>query len=411
MASNKYSFRKILVTAVWIMLGAGNVVLLVAAITKKNTDPIAGVEIKIMGVRNNYFVDRKDVVKIIEKVNAGKLDKAIASSLNLGTMERALQKDQWIKRAEMFFDNNNVLQVKIIEREPVARIFTSTGSSFYIDSSLKRLPLSDKFSARLPVFTSFPTDVLVLTKADSLLLKSVKVMSEFIGNNPFWMAQIEQVDITPSRTFELIPKLGNQVIRFGGADNYESKFNKLLAFYKQVQTRTGWTRYSIVDVQFKNQVVAVKRDAKGIKMDSLRAIQIMKDIIADAQKKTNDSANIQLVQPEDNNSKINQSPVIDDVPDENTSGNGVSINVDSVSNRVATTTKAAVSDPLPVKAKPSAVNSKPSIINSKATQKKSDAFAKKLVNKKQQAKPPVKKAEIQEEQQQPKAVMPPKSDY
>ena len=58
-----------------------------------------------------------------------------------------------------------------------------------------------------------------------------------LRHDPFWMAQIDQVDITPTDTFELIPKLGNQVIRFGNADNYEEKFNKLLAFYKQVQTK------------------------------------------------------------------------------------------------------------------------------------------------------------------------------
>ena len=72
------------------------------------------------------------------------------------------KKTQWIKKAELFFDNNNVLEVRITEREPIARIFTTSGSSFYIDSSLARLPLSDKFSPRLPVFTDFPTDVIVI---------------------------------------------------------------------------------------------------------------------------------------------------------------------------------------------------------------------------------------------------------
>jgi cell division protein FtsQ len=55
---------------------------------------------------------------------------------------------------QLFFDNNEVLQVVIDEREPIARIFTVAGNSYYIDSSLERLPLSDKMSARLPVFTN-----------------------------------------------------------------------------------------------------------------------------------------------------------------------------------------------------------------------------------------------------------------
>ena len=53
------------------------------------------------------------------------------------------------------------------EREPVARVFTVAGSTFYIDDELTQLPLSEKFSARLPVFTNFPSDNKVLAKADS----------------------------------------------------------------------------------------------------------------------------------------------------------------------------------------------------------------------------------------------------
>src|SRR5665647_1866073 len=250
--TGKYKFKKILVAMVWILLGSGTIVLLVAAISRRNNESCVRIEVEISGVQNNFFIAKKDVISILEKTNKGRLEKKPLRSLDLSAMETELQKSSWIKNAELFFDNNDVLEVKITEREPIARVFTTSGMSFYLDSSLARLPLSDKFSARLPVFTNFPTDVIVLSKEDSILLNEIKSLSEFIGNDPFWMAQIDQIDITPERTFELVPKLGNQVIRFGNGDNYEEKFNKLFAFYKQVQTRTGWNRYSIIDVQYKN---------------------------------------------------------------------------------------------------------------------------------------------------------------
>ncbi|HSN09278.1 MAG TPA: hypothetical protein VLS85_09570, partial [Hanamia sp.] len=293
-ANKKYKLKKILSVSVWIILASGVVVLLVAAITKKNTERITGVDIKISGIQNNYFIDKKEVLKILEKVNGKKLDKSTISSLDLTAMENQLAKNNWIKKAELFFDNNKVLQVKVTEREPIARIFTVSGASFYIDSSLNRLPLSDKFSARLPVFTSFPTEVRILKSSDSLLLDQVKILSEYITAHPFWMAQIDQIDISPEGHFDLIPKLGNQLIRFGDASNYEQKFNKLLAFYKKVETKVGWNKYSILDIQYKNQVIGVVRDAAEIKSDSLRAIEIMKEIISEAEKNTNDSTKIQL---------------------------------------------------------------------------------------------------------------------
>ena len=313
--SNKYTIKKILVAMVWVLLGTGTVVLLVAAIEQRNNEKCLRIEIEITGVQNNFFIDKKDVMSILENTNKGHLENKPLHAIDMALMETQLQKSHWIKRAELFFDNNNVLVVKITEREPIARIFTTSGLSFYLDSSLARLPLSDKFSARLPVFTNFPTDVIVLTKPDSVLLKNIRTLGQYIGSSPFWMAQIDQVDISPEREFDLIPKLGNQVIHFGDAENYYDKFNKLLCFYRQVLSKIGWSRYSSIDVQFKGQVVGVRRGADEIKMDSIRSIQIMKTMIAEAQRQTNDSTHVQLEQPEDDNN-INVSKERDNAPDE-----------------------------------------------------------------------------------------------
>ncbi len=84
-----------------------------------------------------------------------------------------LEHNTWINEAELYFDNKDVLHVTVTEKEPVARIFTATGNSFYIDSIGRKMPLSDKLSARVPVFTGFP-EKKVLSAADSVLLNEVR---------------------------------------------------------------------------------------------------------------------------------------------------------------------------------------------------------------------------------------------
>ena len=399
--AKKRTIRKIMIASVWLLLGAGVIVLLVAAMSKKGTQSVARMEISITGVQNHYFIDKRDVKNILEKVNKKPLDHAVINSLDLVSMERELQKEKWIKNAEIFIDNNNVLQVKVLEREPVARIFTTTGASFYLDSSLMRLPLSKKFSARLPVFTNFPTDVIILTKADSALLRDIKVLGEFIEKDEFWMAQIDQVDITPDNTFELIPKVGNQVIRFGDMQNYKEKFNNLLAFYKNVQVKAGWNKYSILDVQYKNQVVAVQRDAREIKADSVRAIQIMKNIIAEAQKKTNDTSIIQL-KHENDDININESRVREEIPEQNDVPEKASVNPPDVNNVSSVpelvTEGKIVADPAPATRQNEAVT----------TPAKKPVVT--VIPKKQGAKDPLKagKKEVKPKEK-PKALMPPKA--
>lgn len=398
MAGNKtYKLKKILSVSVWLILASGVVVLLVAAMSKKNVEHINGIDIKISGIQNNYFIDKSEVLKILEKVNGKKLAKSTISSLDLTAMENQLAKSEWIRKAELFFDNNKVLQVKISEREPIARLFSVSGSSFYIDSSLNRLPLSDKFSARLPVFTSFPTDVKILKKRDSALLKEVKILSEYINAHPFWMAQIDQIDISSDNHFDLIPKLGNQVIRFGDADNYEQKFNKLLAFYKQVETKVGWNKYAVLDLQYKNQVVGVVRDAAEIKSDSLRAVEIMKAIISEAEKSSNDSTKIQLPQPLDDNEKIIESPVLD-----NSSHESNNENINTPEKKVGTVTPIHDHEK-PFLKKQISKENKTVIRHPSSNEKPHPAPTQKTVERKQ------KQKEV--EKRVPKAVMPAKSDY
>jgi cell division protein FtsQ len=295
----------------WILVGMGTVMLLVAAINKKKSECCAAVDIHISGVQNNFFIDKNDINNILRNYSDTRLKGRPVSDFRLSAMENALQKNSWIRRAELYFDNNNVLVVNITEREPVARIFCSDGSSFYIDTARLRLPLSDKFSARVPVFTNFPTTNIVLSKEDSNLLSGIRTLGEYIANDPFWMAQIEQVDITPARTFEMIPKIGQQVILFGDGDNCVDKFKNLLLFYRQVESKTGWNKYSKINVQYSGQVIAEKRGEQEIKMDSLRTIQLMKLLVADALKQASDTLHtIQLVQPPEENNIPN--PLIED---------------------------------------------------------------------------------------------------
>lgn len=312
----KYHFYKILAHAFWLLIAAGTVTLLVAAITKKKNDKCSGIHIQISGVKSHYFIDKEDVINLLQSKNKGNIEHCALRDIDLAAMEKILQKNKWIQKAELFFDNNNILQVKIAEREPVARIFTTSGASFYIDSSILRLPLSEKFSPRLPVFTSFPTDVKILTRKDSGLLKQIRDIGEIINGDAFWMAQIEQIDITPEREFEIIPKIGRQLILFGDGSMYKEKFHNLLVYYKQVAPSVGWNTYAAINLKYKGQVVGVRRDAKEIKADSLRTIQIMKSIIANAQKSMNDTTAIQLVQPAESSNIINIPRSTEVIPEE-----------------------------------------------------------------------------------------------
>ena len=289
MSQQKLNIKKVLTAVLWVFIGAGGIVLLVAAVRSNNVKACKGIDIEITGVSNNFFIDKEDVLLIVKNFAGGEIEGRPISSFNLGAIEANLEKDVWIKNAELFFDNNQFLRVSIDEREPVARVFSLSGKSFYIDSSVRVLPLSEKFSARLPVFTGFAHNPDFISRADSNLLVDIMKLSMLLQADSFLMAMIEQVDITPQRNFEMLPKIGNQLIVFGDAADAAEKFNKLRLFYRSVMTKAGWNKYSVINLQYKQQVVAKIRDAEDKTSDSLRALQIMQVIAERSARQASDS--------------------------------------------------------------------------------------------------------------------------
>jgi cell division protein FtsQ len=266
-------WKQRIISSLWWLLGLCLCGLLTAGMQYKKHLPCSDIKVNIERVKGHVFIDEKDITQILKK-NGAAIGKPV-SNIHLQQLENILKQQPWIYNAELFFDNNQSLNVRIEEREPLARIFTLQGSSFYIDSSGTQLPLSNDYSARIPMFTAFTSTKKKLSKPDSLLMNDVKKIATIIKQDSFWNAQVSQVNITPGKTFEIIPVLGNQVIKLGNADNLQSKFDRLTAFYKQVWAKEGFEKYETISVEFNGQIVAVRRGAAKSAVDSGQTQQLI----------------------------------------------------------------------------------------------------------------------------------------
>lgn len=283
----KYNWKKIIVRTLWLIAGIGTIVLFGAAMQTKNHKNCEDVKIEIRGAAKHMFIDEKDVKDML--VSTGFVTGKPIASLDLRFMETIVEKNPWVRNAEMFLDNNRVLQVMIDERQPVARVFAMDGNSFYLDSNALRLPLSEKLSARVPVFTGFPSSKAILAKPDSALLFNVVKLGRYIMADSFWMAQVAQVDITPQSTFEMIPVIGNHLVVLGDAEDIDKKFHRLYTFYQQAWLENGMETYEKLDVQYDKQIVAVRKGATKAWIDSARAREAIKSLLDKAKAGLADS--------------------------------------------------------------------------------------------------------------------------
>lgn len=269
----KRPIYRILFFAAWIAVLGGIATLVIAANRKSGMHKCKGVEVSINENGETVSVKKEDVLKIIERTAHGPVMNKPFGDLNLGSMEKALKANPWIRDAELYLDTRDVLHVSVWEREPFARVFTTAGASFYIDSSGYQLPLLENYTTKLPVVTGFTT-AKKWNKKDSLTVEGLKDIILAINKDSFWTAQVGQIDITPEHKFDLVPLIGSHVIKIGYAENVEDKLHNLLLFYKKVLPKAGLAKYSALDAQFDGQIVAVRKGPTS----AVDSIQLQKNI-------------------------------------------------------------------------------------------------------------------------------------
>jgi cell division protein FtsQ len=293
----RINIRKVLSTMIWGCISAGALVLLVAAIRYRNNNTCKGYVISLTGTS----IPRKEILALLTPAGAPRIQDRPVQSFDLRRLEMTLDRNIWVQKSRLFFDNNNVLHIEVTERTPVTRIFTVDGNSFYLDSNGVQLPILTQLPVRLPVFTGYPAH----RQADSLLVTGVRRISAFLREDSSWMTQIEQVSITADRTFELEREVGPRV-SFGDGNDIAAKFHRLLLFDQQVLSRVGLERYDRIDVSYFGLVVAVRKGSDQRRFDSLQGLNNIRQLIRSAQQLQPDTARQQSMRPLETNSLTEQ---------------------------------------------------------------------------------------------------------
>jgi cell division protein FtsQ len=137
----------------------------------------------------------------------------------------------------------------------------------YLDEVGQPIPLAMHRTVKVPVFTGLPDQSAGKVK-DSLFYLRIRDMAQQIVLDSFWSAQAAQFDRLPDGSWEMIPVIGNHVIRLQDGEDFQLQLKKLMLFYKQVLVKTGFDRYRVIDLRFNNQVVA--SHGAATRVDSIR---------------------------------------------------------------------------------------------------------------------------------------------
>jgi cell division protein FtsQ len=252
-----------------LVLGAAGALLALGFVERSTGHaPITELKVSVRGGEGIHFIDEKGVRHAIVETSLPVLG-APAREVDLAGIEQRLKAIPCVADAEVYHDLAGTLHVKVRQREPVLRVINADGSTFYIDADGWTMPMSEAYTARVPVATGWLQEPgiaggMIHVHGDDSLMRlhrsdELHRLALFLRADPLWSCLIDQVVVAADGQFELVPTIGGQRILLGHGDALEQRFAKLKLFYQHGIPKSDWRRYARIDLRFNDQIVCTKR--------------------------------------------------------------------------------------------------------------------------------------------------------
>jgi len=238
---------KKLLNALQILLLASALIGLYAFTNERNNKRIIeGIELEFTE-KDNLYTNYAAVNKLLILKNKGLL-KQPKEKVALSTIERWLNEDPMLQNATVYITVDGALRALLTQRTPAARVVTD--SVFYLDEQGEVMPLSEFYSARVPMITGN------LSKKS---LEDCHKIVAFIAQDVFLTKNIVGIEVQSEKHYTLKCRMEDFDVVWGDAQELQEKTSKLKAFYNKAINDHSLANYKLVDVRFKNQVVSTKK--------------------------------------------------------------------------------------------------------------------------------------------------------
>jgi cell division protein FtsQ len=230
-----------------LVLMFGVIGFLLAFTAKRNEDRMLTKSVVEFMGDDNLFITNESVNKLLieNKTDARTIRK---DKVDLNRLESQLNRHEMIEKSEVFVTIDGVLKARVKQKTPIARVLDENGS-FYIDYEGNTMPLSEQYSARVPLITG---------AVDEGNRKKIAEMFKLVHDDDFLKKNIIGATVSPTGNVVLTNRNFNYKIDFGKTINMERKFKNYKAFFQKAVTDSTITKYKMINLKFTQQVVCSK---------------------------------------------------------------------------------------------------------------------------------------------------------
>ncbi len=210
------------------------------------------------------FIDKTALLKTVNKDSA--ITRRTIKEVKTKLIERQLNKNPFVAAADVFFNLTGDLIINLKEKVPIVKVYAAKRKPFYIGKDGTLFPTSKNYAPNVLISNGYISGIstkLYQSVNDSIYkttaLPAIYQLATKINGDKFLRALISQIYINSKKQIDLIPELGNQLIRFGTIADANIKLENLEAFYKEAFIKQGGNQYSQINLQYINQIVCTKK--------------------------------------------------------------------------------------------------------------------------------------------------------
>ena len=203
----------------------------------------------------NNFIDKENVHDLMTFKGREPLVNRRMELINVGELERLVKRDRFVDEAEVYKTLKGDVRVKVKQRRPIARMLRRD-SSFYISNKRVLLPVSNRYTARVPLISEagnspYLQGASLENYKDSTLYSFLKLVDQ----EAFLNKVVSEVILQENGDLIIRPQISRQMINWGKPIDNEQKLAKLKLVYHKIFPSKGWNTYKKINLSYSDQII------------------------------------------------------------------------------------------------------------------------------------------------------------
>ena len=163
------------------------------------------VNIDIADNATSGFIDAKIIKDRLQKGGVYPMGKEICK-VDARRIEEMLKASPFVQTADCYKTEGGHVYISVTQRMPVIRIKADNGDDYYVDDNDRVMPT-----------THYVSDLIIATGAINRWYATnfLSPLGRVIMANDVWKNLIEQINVLPNHSIEIVPRVGDHIVHLG----------------------------------------------------------------------------------------------------------------------------------------------------------------------------------------------------